>query len=185
MATWGCGPRRTPWQISLKKMGYRITYDSNDGYYIVHSPRGKVKFYEDENGLPYISLDDATSTEAITMLQIDTVRKNFEGFTKREVAQAKFARQSQAMVGAPSDKDYHGLVSGNISLRNIPFTGSDVTNAKKIFGPDLAGVRGKTVRKKPVPVVESYVAIPRDFVLNNKLSLWLPIYSLWTVYRFF
>ena len=57
----------------------------------------------------------------ISMLQVDTVRKNFEGFTKREVTQARLARQSQAMVGAPSDKDYHGLVSGNLSLRNIPF----------------------------------------------------------------
>ena len=101
------------------------------------------------------------------MLQLDTVRGNFEGFTKKEVLRAKRARELQTMVGAPSEKDYYGMVSNNM-LDNCPVHRHDVTNARKIYGPDMAGVRGKTVRKKPDPVVESYVAIPRDFVLNNK-----------------
>jgi hypothetical protein len=35
----------------------RITYNSWEGYYIVHMPRGEVKFHKDEQGLPYIDLD--------------------------------------------------------------------------------------------------------------------------------
>jgi hypothetical protein len=31
---------------------YRITYDSLGGYYVVHTPRGKVVFHKDEQGLP-------------------------------------------------------------------------------------------------------------------------------------
>ncbi|KAL7537435.1 hypothetical protein ACHAXR_007825 [Thalassiosira sp. AJA248-18] len=54
-------------------------------------------------------------------------------------------------------------------LQNCPIDTADVTNARSIFGPDLAGVRGKTVRRKPEPVVESHVAIPREFVLSNKV----------------
>ena len=39
-----------------------------------------------------------------------------------------------------------------------------------MFGPDLAGVRGKTVRKKPSRVEkEEYVKIPEDFYKINKL----------------
>ncbi len=33
---------------------YRITYDSWEGHYAVHTPRGWVKFYKDEQGLPYV-----------------------------------------------------------------------------------------------------------------------------------
>ena len=40
----------------LKKMGFRITYDSDDGYYVVHTKKGPIKFWEDENGLPCIDL---------------------------------------------------------------------------------------------------------------------------------
>jgi hypothetical protein len=35
---------------------YRITYDSWEGYYVVHTAHGEVRFYKDEQGLPYIDL---------------------------------------------------------------------------------------------------------------------------------
>ncbi len=43
----------------LEKL-YRITYDSWEGHYIVHTPRGAVKFYKDKQGLPYINLEAST-----------------------------------------------------------------------------------------------------------------------------
>jgi hypothetical protein len=36
---------------------------------------------------------------------IQTVHGNYEGYTKREVTQAKEARRAQAMMGNPSEKD--------------------------------------------------------------------------------
>ena len=36
----------------LEKL-YRITYDSWEGFYVVHTPRGEVHFHKDEQGLPY------------------------------------------------------------------------------------------------------------------------------------
>ncbi len=35
---------------------YCITYDSWDRYYAMHTPRGKVLFYKDKQGLPYVNL---------------------------------------------------------------------------------------------------------------------------------
>ncbi len=35
---------------------YRITYNSWEGFYVVHTPKGEVKFRKDEQGLPYIDL---------------------------------------------------------------------------------------------------------------------------------
>ncbi len=46
---------------------YRITYNSWVGYYLVHTPKGIVKFHKDEQGLPYINLE-GSSQEAATML---------------------------------------------------------------------------------------------------------------------
>ncbi len=42
------------------KKHYRITYDRWEGYYVVHTPRGEVKFHKDKQGLPYIDLDGST-----------------------------------------------------------------------------------------------------------------------------
>ena len=99
---------------------------------------------------------------------MQTVRGNYaEGYTKKEVLEAKVTRRYQGMMGAVSEKDYRGLVSSNL-LQNNNVTPTAVTNARTLFGPDLSNVRGKTVRIKPDPVVTNYVAIPRDFVLANK-----------------
>ncbi len=49
----------------LEKL-YQITYDSWEGHYIIHTPQGAVKFYKDEQGLPYIKLE--ASTKAAVML---------------------------------------------------------------------------------------------------------------------
>ncbi len=45
---------------------YCITYDSWAGYYAVHTPKGEVQFYKDEQGLPYLDLEE--SSKAAVML---------------------------------------------------------------------------------------------------------------------
>ncbi len=54
-------------------------------------------------------------------------------------------------------------------IANCPVTTSDVSNACAIFGPDLASVRGKTVRWAPAPVVAEYVAVPWLLVESNQM----------------
>jgi hypothetical protein len=49
---------------------YRITYDSREGYYVVHNQDGPVKFYKDENGLPYIDLEDSEEHAATLLVQM-------------------------------------------------------------------------------------------------------------------
>jgi hypothetical protein len=105
---------------------YRITYDSWEGYYVVHTSKGEVRFHKDEQGLPYINLGESDLEAAMMLLQreieereetmdgetsfIQTVRGNYEGYTKQEVTQAKEARRAQAMMDNPSEKDYKGMV---------------------------------------------------------------------------
>ena len=74
---------------------------------MVHTPKGEVWFHKDEQGLPYINLEESDSEAAMMLLQreieeceetvdskmsfIQTVHGNYEGYTKREVTQAKEA----------------------------------------------------------------------------------------------
>ncbi len=101
----------------------------------MHTPRGEVRFYKDEQGLPYIDLEESSDLATVMLLElvddhseeeresatalVQTVRENYEGFTRREVLQAKEARRAQVMLGNPSEKDYKGMVSNNL-IANCP-----------------------------------------------------------------
>ena len=80
----------------------------------------------------------------------------------QQVKRAILVRRAQAMIATPSEKRFKEMIS-NRELANCPVTVQDITNAHAIFGPDLPGVRGKTVRRKPSRVEPQYVAIPDDF----------------------
>ncbi len=141
---------------------YCITYDSWVGYYLVHTPKGIVKFHKDEQGLSYIGME-GLSQEAATMLMqviqvqgaqeyasgaammhMQMVRGNYEGYTKQEIMQAKQARKAKAMIGNPSKKYLRGMVSNHL-VANCPITHDDIINARQIFSPDLASIWGKFV----------------------------------------
>ena len=72
------------------------------------------------------------------------------------------------MLKSPSKKDLQGLVSGNMIV-NCPFSSSDVTNTKIMYGPDIPSTRGATVQRRPALVMTDYVAVPRLLVEANKV----------------
>jgi hypothetical protein len=140
---------------------------------MVHTASREVRFYKDENSLPYINLeglsedavalfDQTASKEAGTML-VQTVHQNYKGYTKRKVLQAKEARRAMGMIENPSKRDFKNMVRGNL-INKCPVTSDDITNACAIFGPDLANLRGKRVQQRPPPV-----AVPQEVVESNKI----------------
>ena len=70
---------------------------------------------------------------------------------KREVEEAKLARTLQSRFGNMCDAKLKQMVSVN-GLKNAPIRPEHVTNATRIFGPNTAGLEGKTVRR-PSPRV--------------------------------
>ena len=72
------------------------------------------------------------------------------------------------MLGHPTDRDFLGMVRGGM-ISNCPLAANAVTNAHHIFGPDLAGVRGRTVRRPPESVTINYVQIPRAILEQHQL----------------
>jgi hypothetical protein len=97
---------------------------------------------------------------------VNTVRDNFEGFTKKQVQQVHRARRLMSMLASPSEQDFQGLVQSHMLLE-CPVTHEDVKNTHTIFGPNLANIRGKTVQKKPERVITNNVEIPRNLITSN------------------
>jgi hypothetical protein len=110
-------------------------------------------------------VSDASSN--IELILVNTVRENFEGYSRHEVKKAKEARRIQGMIANPTKREFPGMLREQL-LTNCPVTMRDVDNANRIFDPDLANLRGKTTRTKPERVRVEYVQIPRDFVQLHK-----------------
>jgi hypothetical protein len=152
--------------MALAKI-WRVTYDStlNDGKFVVWTDKGKIVLDNNDGGMPYIDLTTLEGEVALSLVQ--TVRGNAEGYTKREVNEAREARKAQAMVGHPTDREWLGMVRANI-IKNCPITDKAVINAQRIFGPELAGVRGRTIRETPASVTTDYVQIPREILERHR-----------------
>ncbi len=129
----------------LEKL-YQISYDTTKtgGDFVVHTPKGEIHFKKNEIGIPYISLEG--NDTAICLL--NTIQGNTEGYTKREVQEAVEARRTVSMVGGPTEESFAHMVRHNM-ITDCPITTDAINRAHDIFGPDLAGIRGKTTWRKP------------------------------------
>ena len=106
-----------------------------------------------------------TRNRDITLVQ--TVQENEEGYSQRQIQDAKKAWDLYAKVGYPSARDFQNIISNNLIL-NCPATASDVAWADKIYGKDIHALKVKTTRTKPKPVVINYMVMPKSILENNK-----------------
>ena len=151
--------------LSLKNVRekFRVTYDSDGtNAFIVHKPSGdKLRFDMHEDGLYYHD----PSNHQITL--VNTVKETEEGFSKRQIEQAKAAREFQAVVGNPSTHDLKAIISSN-QIANCPITVDDIDRAETIYGPSVQILKGKTTRRTPERVVSDYVNVPLKVLSANK-----------------
>jgi hypothetical protein len=110
----------------------------------------------------FLNLKKVEAEVALCLIQdiIKTVWNNMEGFTKREVEEAKAAHKAHEMLGHPTDCKFLGMVCSNM-ISNCVITDNAVKKSDLIFGPDLTGVRGRTVSRPPEPVHMEYEQITR------------------------
>jgi hypothetical protein len=100
-------------------------------------------------------------------MMINTVLGNLEGYTRHEMDKAQQARRLQRMIGNPIERELVGMVHEKLTA-NCPVTMQEVHNANRIFGSDLANLRGKTTRKQPEHIRVDYVEIPQNLINMHK-----------------
>ena len=106
-------------------------------------------------------IDLQVTHEGISTLE--TVRANFEGFTKKQVEKAILAHCMQSMIACPPDEAFKQLVSTK-SLVNSGVTVQDITNARSLFVPNLPRLISAKTKVKPTRVESHFTKIPQNFM---------------------
>jgi hypothetical protein len=107
---------------------------------------------------------------------IETVESNMKLFSKRQVARADKARSLYASLGFPSTKDFLWILQSN-QIKDCPVTADDAKAAYQIWGPSVAALKGKTVRKRPEPVKTETIYIPKEIrELHRDVTLTIDIF---------
>lgn len=154
--------------LGLLKSLYRITYDSDKGgVFIVHRPGDTpLVFGHTKAGLHLMHIPPKSKLSLI-----QTVSDNLLRYSKRQVSDAKRARELQATVGFPSVNDLTKMIGMGL-LKNNPVTISDLKNAEDIYGPSVSAPKGKTTRAVPNRVRTDIVSVP-DGMLDKHRDITL------------
>jgi hypothetical protein len=67
----------------------------------------------------------------------------------------------------PSIKDFKWVIQSN-QIKDFPVTVQDIDVARKIWGNNIAALKGKTTRSKSIPVARDYVKVPMELMKLHK-----------------
>ena len=67
------------------------------------------------------------------------------------------------MLGYTSEKLYLQMVSKSTGTEKCPMSPTGITNSRVVYGPGLAGARGKTIGNKLIMVETEKLQIPNNF----------------------
>lgn len=141
---------------------YRVTYDSaKEDAFFVHLQDKIVRFNRIGSNL-YVYKPPIKRTQLL-----NTVEENKTFFMQRQFDRAKRARDLYHALGTPSINDFKAMLRMN-TITNNPVTTDDIIVAEKIFGPDIGALKGKTTRRKPAPVVNDYIEIPKELIATQR-----------------
>mmetsp|Transcript_2109 Transcript_2109/g.4550 ORF Transcript_2109/g.4550 Transcript_2109/m.4550 type:complete len:337 (+) Transcript_2109:1032-2042(+) len=99
--------------------------------------------------------------------KVQTVKNNMEGYTARDVQRVKIAREVMALMGFPSEQDMIQMVRRGM-VSKCPISVADIRAARDIFGPDVASLKGKTVRHRSPAVQLDFVEAPDEIYDRNR-----------------
>ena len=88
-----------------------------------------------------------------------TVDDNMKNYNKRQIQAADKAKTFYACLAFPSAPDYKWILQSN-QVEECPVTAEDAKIAEKIWGPNIAALKGKTTRSKPEHITTDIVEIP-------------------------
>jgi hypothetical protein len=137
---------------------FPICYDNQEAdEFRVKTERGVLKFTQVSKNL-YVHKPVVKVTQETSLL--NTVQENKKYFTDREFERAKKARNLSRALGCPSDADMKAILRLNM-IKDCPVVQRDIDLAQKIFGKDIAVLKGKATRTAPKQVIHDTIEIPK------------------------
>ena len=110
------------------------------------------------------------------MAFMNMVLGNKEGFMKRQLKSTEAARALHAVLSYPSMKDFKWVICSN-QIMNCPVTVQDIKVAHKIWGTNIAALKGKTTHGKPNMVAGDLVKVPAKLLnLHREVTLTADIF---------
>ncbi|CAJ1964146.1 unnamed protein product [Cylindrotheca closterium] len=104
-------------------------------------------------------IDNTTSQHTSRYSGLQTVKKNIEAYTSRQVDRANAARSGYHMGGAPGIEAFKVAVRSGL-FKNCPIREEDIVIADKIYGPSASVLKGKT--KRPTPKQSGMIGLRSD-----------------------
>ena len=140
----------------------KITMDSTVEKAInLHYDGAVIQFKECADGLYYYDVTRSKSKSDFSLYSsfVQTVKRNKELFTKKEIAGADKSRVVQERIAWPSDKEYTTIISNN-ELHNSELSQDDISRAKQVYGPAPPLTLGTKTRVNPFSPNIKRVEIP-------------------------
>ena len=119
-----------------------LEWDQNADEFRAISPEGKVMKFKCNDGLYICNYSDIEIKSTL----LTTVKENLADYSAREVKAAEEARKLSRKLGYASPGELNRIIK-NGTLLNNSVTTADVSRAEKIFGKDVAALKGKTTRR--------------------------------------
>ena len=135
--------------LSWKKMSDSMTMkwdQDRDEFIAVRGNSEKLVFKCNGDGLYTCNV-----RKGLTL--ITTVSDNEADYSTREVKAAQNARILARRLGYASPRDLQRMIK-NGTLLNCPVTTADVIRAEKIYGKDIAALKGKSTRRASTAISE-------------------------------
>ena len=123
---------------------YLVIYRSNTMVFTVNrESKGKprMQFRMHERGLHYFNLRYQEFTF------VKTISENKEFLAAIQIKSVETAMALCATIIYPSDKDYTWVINRN-HIKNCPVTFQDVDVAQKVWGKNIAALKGNTTPEK-------------------------------------
>ena len=155
--------------LGLVKDMYEVTLEDDDFVVHIQEDNKKIRFTRRDDDLwgcdsKEIMIKDVLFTNKI--INTDTVADRESKFSGNEVRKARQARDIMKQLGYPSSRDMIKMIVKGMMI-NIPITAKYVIRANDIYGPDVASLKGKTVKKKCKKSKE--ILIPRSMKKKQDL----------------
>jgi hypothetical protein len=131
-------------------------------------------FKTHKSGLHVYDPDDPRGLASYSFME--TVESNMALFTKRQIHGVNLAPNLQAGLAFPSNPDMKWAIQLNL-IKDCPVTIKDMEMVIKVWGPNNAMLKGKTVRKIPPKVRQDVIEILKKiWELHKDVTLTIDIF---------